>query len=104
LANRPVAVFATFGIIWAAVYMLWMLQRVIFGAITKESNAKLPDLNGRELATLIPLLILVFYIGFYPNPFLNVMHATVGHLIEQTTGQTAVAFSWRDFMHGLFGS
>lgn len=103
LANKTVGVVAAAGVVGAAVYMLWMLQRVLFGEITKESNRKLLDLNGRELAILTPLLILVFYIGLYPNPFLNVMHATVAHLLEQTAGQTAVAFSWHELVHGLFG-
>ncbi len=102
LANKVIAVIATFGIIWAAVYMLWMLQRVIFGKITKESNARLPDVNFRELATLVPLLILVFYIGFYPNPFLNTMHASVNHLLEQMNAQSAYALTWKVLFQSLF--
>lgn len=100
LSNKLFGVLATFGIIWAAVYMLWMLQRVLFGVITKESNGLLPDLSLRELSTLIPLLILVFYIGFYPNPFLNVMHASVNHLLDQVNAQSAYAFSWRQLIRG----
>jgi NADH-quinone oxidoreductase subunit M len=103
LSNKLMGVLATFGIIWAAVYMLWMLQRVLFGEITKESNGKLPDLSFRELSTLIPLLILVFYIGFYPNPFLNTMHASVHHLLDQLNAQSAYALNWRDLLHGVFG-
>ena len=102
LSNKLFGVFATFGIIWAAVYMLWMLQRVLFGNITKESNALLPDLSWREYSTLAPLLILVFYIGFYPNPFLNLMHASVNHLLDQVNVQSAYAFSWHDLIHSLF--
>ncbi|MBI3594367.1 MAG: NADH-quinone oxidoreductase subunit M [Nitrospirae bacterium] len=100
LSNKIMGILATFGIIWAAVYMLWMLQRVLFGEITKESNGMLPDLSWRELSTLVPLLILVFYIGFYPNPFLNMMHATVNHLLEQLNAQSAYALSWRELIHG----
>ncbi|MFI5305456.1 MAG: NADH-quinone oxidoreductase subunit M [Nitrospiria bacterium] len=100
LSNKLIGVLATFGIIWAAVYMLWMLQRVLFGEITKEANGKLPDLSWREISTLIPLLILVFYIGFYPNPFLSVMHASVNHLLEQVNAQTAYAVSWRQLFQG----
>ena len=100
LSNRVVGVVATFGIIWAAVYMLWLVQRVLFGQITKESNAKLPDLSWRELSTLIPLLALVFFIGFYPNPFLSLMHASVDHLLEQVNAQSAFAVSLNDLIHG----
>jgi NADH-quinone oxidoreductase subunit M len=58
------------GVIWAAVYMLWMLQRVVFGRITNPKNATLPDLNAREIGLLLPLLALMLYMGVYPRPFL----------------------------------
>jgi len=85
LQNPFVAVLATLGVILAAVYLLWMVQRVLFGPITKESNRDLPDINLREAITLVPLALLVFGIGIYPAPFLDVMHATVGHLLDQYT-------------------
>jgi len=59
------------GVIWAAVYMLWMLQRVVFGKITNAKNKHLPDLNAREMGLLIPLLVLMLVMGVYPNMFLN---------------------------------
>jgi len=59
------------GVIWAAVYMLWMLQRVVFGPIRHSENARLPDLNAREVVLLAPLLILMLYMGVYPRPFLD---------------------------------
>jgi NADH-quinone oxidoreductase subunit M len=59
------------GVIWAAVYMLWMLQRVVFGKVTNPENAKLQDLNARELGLLIPLLALMLFMGVYPNVFLE---------------------------------
>ncbi len=59
------------GVIWAAVYMLWMLQRVVFGRITQPKNATLSDLNWREIGLLVPLLALMLYMGVYPRPFLN---------------------------------
>ncbi len=83
LQSPFVAVCATLGIILAAVYLLWMVQRVLFGPITKESNKRLPDINLREATTLVPLALLVFWIGVYPEPFLDVMHATVSHLLDQ---------------------
>jgi NADH-quinone oxidoreductase subunit M len=59
------------GVIWAAVYMLWMLQRVVFGPITNPENAHLKDLNAREVGLIIPLLILMLLMGVYPRPFLD---------------------------------
>ncbi len=62
---------AATGVIWAAVYMLWMLQRVVFGRIMKPENARLSDLNAREIGLLAPLLFLMLYMGVYPAPFLT---------------------------------
>lgn len=65
------------GVIWAAVYMLWMLQRVVFGKVTNPENAKLRDLNARELGLLIPLLLLMLFMGVYPRVFLDRSQASV---------------------------
>ena len=51
-----VTMLAGTGVIWAAVYMLWMLQRVVFGTTTSDANARLRDLNAREIALVLPLL------------------------------------------------
>ncbi len=59
------------GVIWAAVYMLWMLQRVVFGRVTNPKNATLSDLSWREMGLLLPLLALMLYMGVYPRPFLS---------------------------------
>jgi NADH-quinone oxidoreductase subunit M len=59
------------GVIWAAVYMLWMLQRVVFGRIRHPANARLSDLNVREFVLLAPLLLLMLFMGVYPRPFLD---------------------------------
>jgi NADH-quinone oxidoreductase subunit M len=59
------------GVIWAAVYMLWMLQRVVFGRLNNQENARLKDLNARETGLLIPLLILMLLMGVFPRPFLE---------------------------------
>jgi NADH-quinone oxidoreductase subunit M len=68
---RVVTMLAATGVIWAAVYMLWMLQRVLFGRLTKRENARLVDLNWREIGLLVPLLALMIYMGLYPRPFLS---------------------------------
>ena len=68
---------AATGVIWAAVYMLWMLQRVLFGKITNPENAELPDLNAREIGLLVPLMILMLFMGVYPRVFLDRSKASV---------------------------
>ena len=74
------------GILLAAAYMLWMVQRVVLGEPSTEAAKVLPDLSNRELAALIPLAILVLCIGLYPGPLMEMMDASVIHLIQQTTG------------------
>lgn len=64
-------VLATTGVIFAAVYLLWMYQRVIFGPVTNPRNQNLADLSKRELAVLLPVLIFIIWIGVYPNTFLK---------------------------------
>ncbi len=65
------------GVIWAAVYMLWMLQRVVFGPVTNAENAGLKDLNARELGLMLPLLILMLVMGIFPRLFLDRSAASV---------------------------
>jgi NADH-quinone oxidoreductase subunit M len=62
---------AAFGIVLAAVYLLWAYKRVFHGEVTHEENRRLPDLSVRELAMLAPLLVLIVGIGVYPKPFLD---------------------------------
>jgi len=70
------------GIVLAAAYMLWMLQRVVLGEARTDPAKALPDLSNRELATLIPLAILVLGIGLYPGPLMEMMDASVINLIK----------------------
>ena len=89
---------AMVGIVLAAAYMLWMLQRVALGEPATKAASLLPDLTRRELATVIPLAILVFWIGLYPGPLMEMMDASVTQLLEQTKGiqSTVIALnaSW----------
>jgi NADH-quinone oxidoreductase subunit M len=68
---------AATGVIWAAVYMLWMLQRVLFGRVTRPENRRLADLNWREIGLMLPLLALMLYMGAYPRPFLARSRASI---------------------------
>ncbi len=81
--NVLYAALGTAGIILAAVYMLWMFQRVMFGTVTQEANRTLPDLSTRELLTLVPILVLIVWIGIYPQPFLRTTEASVKQLLTQ---------------------
>ena len=72
-----VTMLAATGVIWAAVYMLWMLQRVLYGEVNNPENAALSDLNRRETALLVPLLILMLFMGVYPRVFLDRSKASV---------------------------
>src|SRR5499427_2330143 len=72
-----VTMFAGTGVIWAAVYMLWMLQRVVFGTQTSAANARLLDLNAREIGLALPLLALMLFMGVYPTTFLSRSQASV---------------------------
>jgi NADH-quinone oxidoreductase subunit M len=72
-----VTMLAATGVIWAAVYMLWMLQRVLFGETTNPENARLRDLNPREIGLILPLMFLMLFMGVYPRPFLDRSKAAV---------------------------
>ena len=87
--NRTVAVVATSGIIFAAVYMLWMYQRVFFGEVTREENRRLQDLSVREWVVLAPVLVLIVWIGVYPASFTGVTEASVQALISQVQAKAA---------------
>jgi NADH-quinone oxidoreductase subunit M len=83
------AIFAASGVIFAAVYMLWMFQRVMFGQVTNPKNLGLKDLSAREVVVLLPILIFVIWIGVYPNTFLRPMEPSVKHFIKQVENKRA---------------
>ena len=82
LANPVWAYWAVSGVVLGAAYLLWLYQRVFWGKITNEENQHLLDLNSRELATLVPLMVLCFWIGLYPKPFLEFLHKPMGQLAQ----------------------
>jgi NADH-quinone oxidoreductase subunit M len=83
---------AASGVILGAVYMLWMYRRVIFGQLANPANAKLEDLNARELLLLAPILFLIVLMGVYPQPFLQRMKPAV-ELTLQRIGSVAAPVS-----------
>jgi len=82
LWSKAATAFASLGIILAAAYILYMVQRVAFGIPLERQLPKLKDLTQREWAILAPLVVLVFWIGLYPNPFVSRMHASVTHTLD----------------------
>ena len=84
--NFAMVLISMVGIVLAAAYMLWMLQRLALGEPNTKFVSVLPDLTSRELGTVIPLAILVLLIGLYPGPLMEMMDVSVVDLIQQTTG------------------
>jgi len=71
-------------VILSACYMLWMFQRVVFGPVTHEENERLGDLTFRERLVFAPLLVLIFWMGVVPQPFLNRMQPALDRTLEIT--------------------
>ncbi|HEC18987.1 MAG TPA: NADH-quinone oxidoreductase subunit M [Gammaproteobacteria bacterium] len=84
-ANFWIAFLAATTLIFGAAYTLWMVKRVVFGDVANEKVARLKDLNNREFFILGTLGVAVLLLGLWPAPLLDVMHATVNHLVEQIT-------------------
>ena len=89
-ANLTFAVVAASGVILSAVYMLWMYQRVIFGEVTNPKNKKLADLDFREKLVLLPLVVLIFWMGIYPESFLRKMDTSVNQVLHHFRSSAVV--------------
>jgi NADH-quinone oxidoreductase subunit M len=83
-ANTWVAFIAATGVILGAAYMLWLYRKVVFGQMTKDSLKAITDMNAREIAVFAPLIALVFWMGIYPDTFLEPLRKPVERLLEQT--------------------
>ncbi|MDO5674456.1 MAG: NADH-quinone oxidoreductase subunit M [bacterium] len=89
--SQPVyAVIAATGLILGAWYMLWLYQRIFFNAVGEKVQSLSP-LNTREIVTLAPLVLLIFWIGIYPDALLDFLRVSVGHLVEQVHGAAGLA-------------
>ena len=87
-SSAPVSAIAATGVILAAIYMLWMYQRVMFGPITNEKNRALPDLSKREFWTLAPVIFFIIWIGVFPNTFLRKLDVSVSDLLARAQART----------------
>lgn len=82
-------IFGATGVIFAAVYLLWMYQRVVFGEVTNDKlNEELTDLNKREMIVLIPIFIFIVWIGIYPSTFLVLSSTPVDAILEHVKNYT----------------
>lgn len=78
--------FAASGVIFAAVYLLWMYQRVVFGTVINSKLDGLKDMNGREIFVMVPIFIFIVWIGIYPSTFLDVSDKSTAKVVKQMYG------------------
>ncbi len=89
--NTAVAFAATTGVILSAAYALYLYRRVVFGKLEKVSLTKMQDMNAREMACILPLVVLVVLFGFYPAPLLDICAVSVNNLISNYEAAVAAA-------------
>jgi NADH-quinone oxidoreductase subunit M len=84
---------AATGVIFAAAYLLWAIQRILFNPLDKASNAALTDLNWRELGLIAPLIIAILWLGIYPQPVLHRMESSAARFVQlvQTRAASGIA-------------
>jgi NADH-quinone oxidoreductase subunit M len=82
VANWRWAAWAAPGVVLAAAYLLWLYQRVFFGAVTNSKNEKLHDLTPREILTFVPLIIMALWVGLYPKPFFQILEQPVNRIVQ----------------------
>jgi NADH-quinone oxidoreductase subunit M len=82
-ASPAYAAWAVGGVVLSAIYLLWMYQRVMHGPVAVTSPARLTELSGRELALFVPLIVLIFWIGLYPNALLRRSEASIQAIVER---------------------
>jgi NADH-quinone oxidoreductase subunit M len=85
--NVVLGIIAGTGVIWAACYLLWFTKRFMFGELTNKENELLSDLNPREIAILVPMVILVFWLGIYPKSFISYLEPSVRVYLNSASNQ-----------------
>ena len=86
-ANMVIAAFSILGVVLGVTYMVWLYYRVVLNEINPNTNSQLSDLDFREITTLLPLVVLVFFIGLQPGVLLSYMHVSVDHLLEHVSAE-----------------
>jgi NADH-quinone oxidoreductase subunit M len=87
------AIIAATGVIFAAAYLLWAIQRILFNSLDKPENTDIPDLNRRELALFVPLIAVIIWLGIYPAPVLRRMEGSAEALVMRVQGSGATQVS-----------
>jgi NADH-quinone oxidoreductase subunit M len=82
---------ATTAVIFAAAYLLWAIQRILFNALSKSENEHIADLNGRELAIMVPLVAAIIWLGVYPAPVLRRMQGSAERFVNIVQGRSGTA-------------
>ncbi|MDQ3280334.1 MAG: NADH-quinone oxidoreductase subunit M [Acidobacteriota bacterium] len=85
-ASPVAATFAATGVILAAIYLLWLVQKVFWGPVTNEENRNVPEIAWNEIAALVPIIFFMVWIGVHPNTFLKKMEPSVKHLLVTMNG------------------
>ena len=93
-AIRTITIISTLGIVLTAAYMLWTLQRLFLGTLPDKWK-NLTDINGRELFTLVPLAVIVIFLGIYPAPMINLMSSSVNALVDIVNKSAGLAMMVR---------
>jgi NADH-quinone oxidoreductase subunit M len=89
-ANHLAAILSVWGVVLAALYLLWAYQRTFHGPVTNDENRVVKDLDGREKLMLYPIVALIVLIGVWPHPFLQRIGPSVGKAlsgVHQVSGQ-----------------
>lgn len=82
LGTNAYSIVSTTAVILAAVYLLWMFQRVMLGPIDKEENKNLPDLSKKEILSFVPIIVFIVWIGVHPNTFLSKTESSVKKIVD----------------------
>jgi NADH-quinone oxidoreductase subunit M len=86
-ANKAIGAVAVAGAVLSAVYMLGFYRQVALGPAIATGGRGMWDINAREMAGILPLVVFVFWVGLYPKPFIDILHVSVEHLLAQTMGR-----------------
>lgn len=87
---RVITIISTLGIVLNAAYILWATQRIFFGSLPEKWN-NITDINGRELLSSVPLIIIIIFLGIYPGPVLDLMSSSVNHLVDLVLNSSGFA-------------
>jgi NADH-quinone oxidoreductase subunit M len=100
--NPTYAALAGTGVILSAVYMLWMFQRVNYGPMTKDENARMKDLDRREWSILVPVVALAILMGVLPAPFLRAMEPSVTRVVDRVINRQPAIVQHEEWAAPLF--